>query len=325
MQLTNAILALSAAAAVSAHPSMHGHGHHQHARRAPDFMKAGRPITSIPPVAGNVKAESSATSTSSPAATSESSSSTSSAAASSSSASSSDSGTGQTKSWPCSGSSKRATTYDIFSVGNVGTPWGCNWMEIENGDTDLYDYTMTFESPDYDMTCQCWNKIGPDGGVNGHWEDMLKLSLPKGSKKSLALQADTQGACGCSTGSSVEKCPNAGYYAGTWVEVDMGSEKNKLNGVPQSGADVSALTVMDCALQDGGETFDFPGMKISANGDFCSGMTANNGASYYAYVVGTDQDGVKIHDADGVGCKGYGTNNLNVLLGDVTWDNMGRD
>lgn len=320
MQLTQTIFFIGAAltSISAAHPS---HRHHHHVKRTPGaggFYRAGRPGLDLD---GNVKAAS-APSSSSISSSSSSSISTSStlstptiaststtitpsttSTSSAAAASTSSSGTGQVKSFCPDGSKKdkRATIAQIMYTGNQGScGWGSNMMEIDAGDIDRYDYTIVFRSPSEDMTCQCFNKMGPDGGLNGAFQNSaVKLSLPKGSVKAIAAEANTQAVCACGAGDSVPVCSSIGQWIGTWAEFDMGSDPNG----GQSGADVSVLAAQDCP--DGQS---FPGMRIKANGEVCSWVTKDGAEEFQAYINGN-------HDADGVGCTGYTKNGLEVDLG----------
>lgn len=296
MQLTNTLLLLTAVISVSAHPSI-GLAHRHDKRTPHQFKHAVRPS---PDAGSNVNAaavqETTTTTTSS---------SSTSTTTSSSSSQSSKASSGTAKSF-CSGSSKRASSEDIFAVGNTGTAgnWGCNIMQIDTADVDLYDYTVTFtagsEGP---FTCECWNKIGPDGGLSGSWKSALSLTVPKGGSVAIATEADTQGGCSCGSGSSCPKTPpnadgqGGGQWAGTWVEFDNGSKRNSGN----SGSDVSVLAATD-------HNMAFPGMQLAANGKVCSWIKS----------TGESKDAYKgdMHDLDGVGCKDYYKAKLAVFLGD---------
>src|SRR5690606_7275933 len=74
----------------------------------------------------------------------------------------------------CGGANaKRATLYDIAYKGNTGTVsnWGCNIMEVDCSDIDLYDYTAEFSSTGSSdvFACSAFNKIGPKGLIDGFW------------------------------------------------------------------------------------------------------------------------------------------------------------
>lgn len=297
MQLTNTLVFLSVALSVSAHPSAVNH-RHQHERRSDSGFyrhvrpKIPAPVTPEPEVKAASVPEN--VDPSPP-------------AQDPAPATSGGGGTGVKKEF-CAGMSKRATLENIHYMGNLGSgEWGCNWMEIENGDVSLYPYTMTFHSPSEAFTCHCFNKFGPDHKLTGSFQNAaLTLHFAKGETKSVALDDDTQGACACAPGDDVPICAPIGQWTGTWVEMDMGSKPNG----GQSGADVSVLAVQDCAKNTGGGQASFPGMRLQAPGKGACSWVKTNGADHFqAYIDDT-------HHADGIGCTGYTENNLDVVLGD---------
>ncbi|KAF9876151.1 hypothetical protein CkaCkLH20_06597 [Colletotrichum karsti] len=276
MQLTNTIVALSAAlsAGVSAHPSLHGHQRF-HERRTEEprdltFFKNILPQQS-----------SSATPTATAAAT----------------PSATGGATGEYVPF-CSGKTKRATIQQIAYSGNTGTEdsWGCNMQIVDDSIKSLYNYTTTFTSSKDTYSCSCFNKIGPKGLIDGAWFAALTFTVKEGQSKNVAFEADSQGSCACGPGSEVPKT-FIGQFAGTWLEFDWGSTPNGGN----SGADASVLVA-------GASNMAYYGMKVAANGKTCS-WVKSDGSNEGAYMPGMEAE-------DGVGCKGYYNAHLDVTLGD---------
>lgn len=326
MQLTHTILVLTAAlTSVSAHPPAIHHRHHHGKRAAGQFYKSTRPSgisvdeeikaaaepppPSSPPAAEAPPAPPTTSQASvanpNPNPDPKPSSPKESAPSSKPADPSSASGTGALQSF-CPGKTKRATHEQNTYVGNTGLcGWGSNMMQISPGDATLYDYSLTFTASDSDFTCHCFNKIGPDGGLNGSFQNSaITFTLKKGDSTAVACEANTQAICACGFGPAVPVCGPIGQWTGTWAEFDMGSSPNG----GQSGADVSVLAVQDCAANMG-EATSFPGMRIAANGNTCSWVKKDGLAEFQAYINGN-------HAADGVGCTGYTKNNLDIVLGD---------
>ncbi|KKA30938.1 hypothetical protein TD95_004331 [Thielaviopsis punctulata] len=222
----------------------------------------------------------------------------SSATKTSTSAATTSSATGVAKEF-CSSSKKRATLANIEYKGNTGTSddWGCNIMEIDCSTLTLYDYTAKVSTTGGSYTCAHWNKIGPDGSVDGFWYSALTFSISGDETKCFAFEANTQGGMSCSAGSEVSKT-SFGQYAGTWAEYDFGSQVNSGN----SGSDVSVLVAEAYDLE-------YIGMSIkNPSGTLCSSITST-GDAFQAYVKGMEAD-------DGVGCTGYFKGMLTIALGD---------
>lgn len=140
------------------------------------------------------------------------------------------------------GISERATPGNIGYKGNTGAAgmYGCNLMMVDPSIASLYKFTATFSNlRTTSQECICWNKIGPDGGINGFFNgnQALKFTLPAKGKgnKVLAIATDSQGGCAC--GSPKVPLTPYGQFSNTWLEFDMGSKPNK----GWSGADASAL------------------------------------------------------------------------------------
>ncbi|SPO05132.1 uncharacterized protein DNG_07818 [Cephalotrichum gorgonifer] len=207
----------------------------------------------------------------------------------------------------CNGESyrKRATSYDISYTGNTGTPgnWGCNIMQVDCSTVDLYDYAAKFKGAGSSSTsyaCSAFNKIGPEGKIDGFWFSALDFNVKGGETVCLAFDTDSQGGVACGAG-SVPKTSN-GQLSGTWAEFDFGSGKNG----GQSGADVSTI-VADA--DDGSRgiiamTIDAPGKGT------CSKLSLTNPSSSFEVYRGG------MEDEDGVGCKGYSKGCINITVGE---------
>jgi hypothetical protein len=127
----------------------------------------------------------------------------------------------------------------INYVGNVGQPWGSNIIQISEDEVSNYQYTIKFvgDTLDEPWTVTFWNKIGPNGELNGWYgNSALTFQIAKGETKYVAVDEDSQGAWGAAPGDSLPK-DNYGGWAPTWGEFDFGSSLN--NG--WSGFDVSAI------------------------------------------------------------------------------------
>lgn len=306
MQLTSTLLLAAAAiSSVAAHPSPAAHRHarfHDKNIEARDnkFVKNVKPVKA----AAAPAVESTPAPAPAPAASTPSPKPVTPAKADESASSGSGSGTGVKKQFCAgSGASKRATAYDIAYKGNTGTAdnWGCNIMEIDCGDLDLYDYTAKFTSTGGDTTyaCSAFNKIGPTGLIDGFWHSALDFSVSAAGAKCLAFDSNSQGGVACGAG-SVPKT-SIGQFAGTWLEFDAGSSKND----NQSGSDVSIIVAENFGLTN------WISMSIDAPGKgTCSRLSkANPSLDLEVYKAGME-------DLDGVGCTGYSTGTIFITLGD---------
>ncbi|KAI6382719.1 hypothetical protein MCOR25_000530 [Pyricularia grisea] len=313
-------LLVLAAVGASAHPSGHAHLHRRaHDRRNPepkpdpavgDIVTAtmmGKVVTwtntydgspfikhDQPAGAQSAAAEPSAspTTTSSPptAAATSSSAPTATPASSSSSSSGSSSGSGSgitSYTSFCNGQStksKRATVANIAYVGNTGTSsnWGCNMMLVADAQTaDQYNYTMKITNDSNDkQICTCFNKIGPDGKIDGFFHEGITWTMQGRATQYVAFDSNSQGGCVCNAGNSLRKTSN-GQFAGTWIESDFGSSVN--NG--WSGADISSIVADNNKMQ-------VDGAKVCFNGK-CSTIYPG-GKADNAYTGG-------LEDADGIG------------------------
>lgn len=167
---------------------------------------------------------------------------------------------------------------DVGYVGNTGRPgmYGCNLMLVDASIADLYDYTATIQNTrNVAQECVCWNKIGPDGGINGFFNgnQALKFTINAGAKAVMAAEPDSQGGCAC--GAPHVPLSPWGQFASTWLEFDMCSKPNG----GWSGADASALV-------PAAYNMNINPLKVCDRG-ICS--TINQGGSgTNAYTPGTD-------------------------------------
>ncbi len=180
---------------------------------------------------------------------------------------------------------KRATDAQNAYVGNTGASqggqYGCNIMEISADAVDLYDYTMKFTNQGSgEQSCVCWNKIGPDGGMNGFFSNNQAISFKVAGNGEAHVAFDTNSQVGCSCGSGSVPLTSFGQFAGTWVEADFG---NASNG-GWSGFDASCLAAAKYGLQ-------IPGLEVCGKGT-CSTVHAG-GSGVNAYLGGMEaEDGV---------------------------------
>jgi hypothetical protein len=178
------------------------------------------------------------------------------------------------------GNGKRATAAEIAYKGNVGSggQYGCNIMAVQNHLVSKYEYTMVFNNAGGDAECACWNKIGPDGGINGFFNgnEAMKFSLPAGGKQTVAVDSNSQIGCTCGEG-SLPLTP-IGQFAGTWIEGDVG---NLSNG-GWSGWDASSLVAAAAGME-------IPGLNVCGTGaqaGTCSSIFPG-GSGKNAFIAGT--------------------------------------
>ncbi|KAM3556430.1 hypothetical protein MY1884_005063 [Beauveria asiatica] len=267
----SATVVLAAAMGASAHPSRHAHHNAHRSVVGREFVMAQRPA---PPASAAPEAPAPAATTVAP--------SPSAPEVSAASSSSASSGSGYKPF--CSGNKKRATLAQIAYAGNTGTNgnFGCNIMKIDSSAASLYKYTMKFvNNGGSDLACTCWNKIGPDGGINGSFSNnqALDFTLPGNGEVYIAVDDNSQIGCACGLG----KVPttNSGQFASTWVEADFGNESNK----KWSGFDASCLV-------SAANNLDIPALEV-CDSTTCSTIAAG-GKGKNAYVGGMEAD-------DGVG------------------------
>lgn len=179
---------------------------------------------------------------------------------------------------------KRATAQQIAYAGNTGSKdnWGCNMMLVADSKTaDEYKYTSKFTNVDKDeQTCTCFNKIGPDGKIDGFFHEGIKWTMPPGAVQYVAYDSNTQGGCVCNAGKTLRKT-TFGQFAGTWLELDFENTSNK----GWSGADASSLVPQKYGMQ-------VDGLQVCSQGT-CSTIWPG-GRGDNAYLGGME-------DLDGIG------------------------
>ncbi|KAA8647373.1 hypothetical protein EYZ11_008547 [Aspergillus tanneri] len=181
----------------------------------------------------------------------------------------------------------------VAYAGNVGSPWGSNIQEVSESNACNYRYVVAINGNEKDpWTLVFWNKIGPDGGINGWYSgnSALTLTIKPGETKYVAFAGDSQGSWGAAKGNKLPT-DQFGGYACTWGEFDFGNSKNSRNlrdGETWSGWDVSAIQAMNAKL-------DVQGMKICQHGDRgCSSISnqAKNVVNAYTNAeAGMDEIG----------------------------------
>jgi hypothetical protein len=300
---------LAAALGVSAHPSGHGHRHaHRSLEARNEFVMYQKPpppeptTTSTTSTAAPPKPTTSSTTEEVKiAVATEEPSSTSSAApkpkpspdnSDDDSSSSGGSGLGvSTYTEFCGGNKKkRATLEEIAYKGNTGTDdnYGCNMMLVQSNVAEKYKYLAIIENiDDEDYECVAYNKIGPDGGINGFFDghEAIRFIIPAGGKQHLAADENTQGGVICDKGSV--PLTSFGEFASTWAEWDFGNESND----GWSGADASCLVAAALGL-------DIPGLQICGH-DTCSTIYPG-GDGENAFLGGMEAlDGLGLNIAPG--------------------------
>ncbi|OJK03061.1 hypothetical protein ASPACDRAFT_23880 [Aspergillus aculeatus ATCC 16872] len=328
MQLKNSMLLLTALTAGSSVARMHGHErrHHHHEKRnvgdevyavidgvleswvndwsgsattTVESNKAAATVAAAATIEVSANVAASATVAASA------------AAATSSSASVVSSADGTCKSWSATSSSysrsgfgaksnAKRTTDAIYYSGNVGSPWGSNIIEVSEDKACLYQYVVRFQgSSSDDWTVKFWNKIGPDGGLNGWYgNSALEFKIKAGETRYVAFDSDSQGGWGAAKGDSLPTDEYGGYSC-TWGEFDFGNTSND----GWSGWDVSAIQA-----QNAGQ--EVQGMKICDHtGSKCSTIGNALASVINAYTS-------NLADADGIG----GNSNEEAVRLDVELD-----
>jgi hypothetical protein len=159
--------------------------------------------------------------------------------------------------------------------GNVGNPYGSNIMEVSATSAKEHQYVVQFNGPrNGQWTVVVWNKIGPDGMLDGWFGNACKeFSIYHGQSLYLAFEENSQGGWAASPGPNIPVDANGGY-ASTWGEFDFGSSVNS----GWSGFDVSAI-----AAQHAGQQVQ--GMKICDTiTGICSTITGNASFVQNAYI-----------------------------------------
>ncbi|RDW78925.1 putative allergen Asp F4-like [Aspergillus mulundensis] len=168
----------------------------------------------------------------------------------------------------------------ITYTGNVGSPWGSNIIEVSSSSASSYKYVLQFTLPANTSSSSSWfisfwNKIGPDGGMDGWYgHSALNFTLAPGETRYVAIDENSQGGWGAAAGDSLPT-DSYGGYACTWGEFDFGDEDND----GWSGWDVSAIQAQNADL-------DVQGMRIcTAAGEDCSYITENAADVVNAYTA----------------------------------------
>jgi len=131
-----------------------------------------------------------------------------------------------------------STGSGITKNGNCGVPYGSNIILIDNNDANKYDYTIQINGcPNTKYTVGFWNKMGPDGKMDGWYgHATLIFAVNPGETKTVAIDEDTQGAFGITTGDSLPVDQYGGYDC-PWGEFDFCNLDNN----KWSGFDVSII------------------------------------------------------------------------------------
>ncbi|KAL5355567.1 hypothetical protein BJX96DRAFT_184166 [Aspergillus floccosus] len=173
------------------------------------------------------------------------------------------------------GASTNTSGSGINYTGNVGNPWGSNIIEVTAATASQYKYVAQFTgSNTEDWTVIFWNKIGPDGKLDGWYgHSALKFTLAAGETRYVAFDENSQGGWGAAAGDSLPT-DEYGGYACTWGEFDFGDTANG----GWSGWDVSAIQAQAASLE-------VQGMRICDHtGQKCSYITSGAGTVVNAYT-----------------------------------------
>ncbi|ERS95163.1 allergen Asp f 4 [Sporothrix schenckii 1099-18] len=179
---------------------------------------------------------------------------------------------------------KRATEANIAYAGNTGcNGYGSNVKLVQSSIADKYTYIVkAVNSASSTMQCQVWNKIGPDGGVNGFFinNQALTFTIPAGASQHVVFDANSQGGMCCQEGSV--SLTDAGEFLCPWLEFDFGDAANQ----GWSGFDASALVA-------GSAKAPFGALNVcTADGATCSTLFAGGGGTN-AYLPGDEKlDGI---------------------------------
>ncbi|KAJ5988652.1 hypothetical protein N7481_003862 [Penicillium waksmanii] len=183
------------------------------------------------------------------------------------------------------GHSKPAGTL-IEYHGNVGVPWGSNIIEVSPTEAHRYKYVAQFTGSNTEpWTVIVWNKIGPDGKMDGWYgNSALTFILAPDETKYIAFDEDSIGAWGAAPGTKGLPTDDFGGYTSTWGEFSFGDIEN--NG--WSGWDVSAIQAQIAKQK-------VEGMRICmADGKGCSILTPGAKKVINAYT-----ESKKHHDGIG--------------------------
>jgi hypothetical protein len=164
---------------------------------------------------------------------------------------------------------------NIDYQGNVGIPWGSNIITVAENVANQYKHVLRFEGSNTDpWTVIFWNKIGPDGKMDGWYGyKALKFTLEPNEVKYVAIDSNSQGAWGAAQGEDLPT-DEFGGYACTWGEFDMSNEGND----GQSGWDVSAIQAQAANML-------VQGMQICTHeGTLCSSIANELASVINAYT-----------------------------------------
>jgi hypothetical protein len=277
MRLQNSVVLLMALSAGMALAHLRGHERrHQHQQRNPQVKERGDMVTAV--IDGKTDTwennYSGGAQTPTPASSTPASSTPASAPTTPPSTCG---GTGFGQRTPSSGS---GDTYK----GNVGSPYGCNIIEISEGDLNNYQYVVQVNGcSGQPYTIVVWNTYGPDGKMDGSFGNAIHtITIGAGEVKYLAMDEDTQGGLCGAPGGSVPK-NSFGQYAATWLEFGFGDCSNG----NWSGFDVSVITAQNAGLP-------VQGMKACQKGtSTCSTVTEGASQVTNAYTKNqTDIGGI---------------------------------
>lgn len=79
--------------------------------------------------------------------------------------------------------------------GNIGNPYGSNFVQVSATDACKYKYVIQLRGSNTDdWTVIFWNKYGPDGQMDGWYgRGCLRFTLRPGDTQYVAINADSQG------------------------------------------------------------------------------------------------------------------------------------
>ncbi|KAJ5123703.1 hypothetical protein N7448_009800 [Penicillium atrosanguineum] len=161
-------------------------------------------------------------------------------------------------------------------TGNVGSPYGSNIQKVDSSVASEYKYVVEFTgSNSEDWLVVIWNKIGPDGAMDGWYGNAChNFTIAAGETVYYAFDVDSQG--GWTAHKDSIPTNEYGSYASTWGEFDFGSTTND----GWSGFDVSAITAQEADMS-------VQGMKICSKitSTTCSSITAGAGTISNAYTA----------------------------------------
>ncbi|KAJ5369997.1 Allergen [Penicillium cataractarum] len=168
------------------------------------------------------------------------------------------------------------------AIGNVGSPYGSNIIEVSGEVASQYKYVAQFEGSmqGKSWTVVIWNNMGPDGSLGGWYGKACRtFSLAPGQLRYLAFDEDSLGGWAMAPGASIPIDSN-GAYASTWGKFAFGSSIN----LGWSSFAVSAIAAQNAGLE-------VQGMKIcDVITDVCSFITRNADFVHNAYT-NTSADG----------------------------------